>query len=96
MLFPSGRRAQGAGLPLGESYLVEVSHILAVLQDPGVEGLPWVGKRRVESQTSLHKKLGVAPLVLQGVMTTLGSACYQRWDLTSARRSPGRGSFHRV
>lgn len=41
--------AQGAGLelPLRESYLVEVSHILAVLQDPGVEGLPWVGKRRV-------------------------------------------------
>lgn len=39
----------GAGLelPLRESYLIEVGHILAVLQDPGVEGLPWVGKRRV-------------------------------------------------
>lgn len=25
------------------SYLIEVSHILAVLQHPRVEGLPWVG-----------------------------------------------------
>ena len=29
------------------SYLIEVSHILTALQDPGVEGLPWWGKAEI-------------------------------------------------
>ena len=29
------------------SYLIEVSHILTALQDPGVEGLPWWGKEEI-------------------------------------------------
>ena len=29
------------------SYLIEVSHILTTLQDPGVEGLPWWGKEEI-------------------------------------------------
>lgn len=40
--------AQGLRCPEGHpTYLIEVSHVFAVLQDPGVEGLPWVGKEEI-------------------------------------------------
>lgn len=41
-----GVQVEGPGFerPPRASYLIEVSHIFTVLQHPGVEGLPWVGK----------------------------------------------------
>lgn len=39
---PGGRA--GVRVAPKASYLIEVSHIFTVLQHPGVEGLPWVGK----------------------------------------------------
>lgn len=66
------------------SYLIEVSHILTVLQDPGVEGLPWVGERgNLESDLpGQEAEVGPLDLVLV-VIAALGSQgpCRAPWDL---------------
>lgn len=56
----------------GASYLVEVGHVLAVLQDPGVEGLPWVEKEEIIESGLPGPHAGVRPLALGVLITAFG------------------------